>query len=456
VSRFDRVLVGPPPAEVKEALAEAWRAATSRGPSAKTRGRWAELLGRLDADPEGQQVWRVRAQSNVEVAAAWWCDFLGRRHVRVRGWDGMPAWLYEAPSAALPAVYPDHTLTHQGEGGSRQFVLCSCGAWGEPAAVGWMGECCGPCHDRRSAGEPPRHAWPLAEPGSARSVAVEPGGWSVAALHDDGTVSVHDLRTGRRTASLPVGTKKAMLRLAPGGRLLATRPSDSSQNVVAVWDTATGDRLARLPLRMAALAVAADGSLYTRDGGVQVCRPPYEGWRGLAPGQASAFALSPQGDRVAVVSARGPARIVDAATGEEVLSRELPAAPCSHLAFAADGRLFVALEEAPRQRPWALYEAVAGRTVTQVRWPGTGWVSDVTLAVSPDGGAVAAGAGADVRVWPLPDGDGAAPFAGAFGASHTSERAWLPDGRLLRFDWRRGAVTLWPAELFRRAGRAGT
>jgi hypothetical protein len=96
----------------------------------------------------------------------------------------------------------------------------------------------------------------------------------------------------------------------------------------------------------------------------------------------------------------------------------------------------------------ALLDASTGRS-TAVDWPWPDGIDNVELSVSPDGRAVAANAGAELRVWPLPDRAGRVPFAGAFAATHTSDHGFLPDGRLLRFDWRSGRVNLWPAELFR-------
>jgi hypothetical protein len=86
--------------------------------------------------------------------------------------------------------------------------------------------------------------------------------------------------------------------------------------------------------------------------------------------------------------------------------------------------------------------------VVAQRWPWPDGINNVELIVSPSGRAVAGDAGAELRVWPLPDEKGVAAFAGAFEATHTSDHGFLPDGRLLRFDWRSGAVNLWPAELF--------
>src|SRR5205814_105083 len=53
---------------------------------------------------------------------------------------------------ALMLVYPDRVLRVDRGGRRAVAVLCACGEHGEPAALGWMGGHCGPCHDRRAAG----------------------------------------------------------------------------------------------------------------------------------------------------------------------------------------------------------------------------------------------------------------------------------------------------------------
>jgi WD40 repeat protein len=92
----------------------------------------------------------------------WWTDRLGRKHHRVVGRrrrcnnsarhnilspddERSPLWL----------VYPENLYLRQQVWGWELFAACRCGAVGTPEALGWMGDCCGPCHDRREAGEPP-------------------------------------------------------------------------------------------------------------------------------------------------------------------------------------------------------------------------------------------------------------------------------------------------------------
>jgi hypothetical protein len=317
-----------------------------------------------------------------------------------------------------------------------------------------MGDRCGPCHDRRASGQPTPHAWPLAAPGSASRVAVEPCGCAVAALHDDCSVSVRDLATGRQSAAFLVGRSDGEMLLAPGGRFLAVCWCEAGPDRLEVWDT-TGRRVTSLQRAAPSFALDADGTLYgLRGAGVAACPAGGKTWRPLAPGAAEALALSPQGDRLAlIVSGPAEARLVDAATGQEVGRRLLVGRARALPAFSPSGGLYVAATPRDRRRV-ALVEVLTIRAVAEVYWPWPSVIRDVELSVSPGDGAVAAGAGAELRVWPLSGPDGSAPFAGSFQATHTSYHAFLPDGRLLRFHWQSGAVNLWPAELFRAGGRA--
>jgi WD40 repeat protein len=48
----------------------------------------------------------------------------------------------------LVALYPEVCGWQSGEKVSRVLCFCECGAWGLPEELAWMGDRCGPCHDR--------------------------------------------------------------------------------------------------------------------------------------------------------------------------------------------------------------------------------------------------------------------------------------------------------------------
>ncbi len=97
-----------------------------------------------------------------EVIAGWWTDPAGRRHFRVIGrtrsrYAGIRG---EGELRELPAwwqVYPESVIAVIGPRGVGETYLacCRCGKVGTPAALGWMGDTCGPCFDRRADGGVP-------------------------------------------------------------------------------------------------------------------------------------------------------------------------------------------------------------------------------------------------------------------------------------------------------------
>jgi WD40 repeat protein len=124
------------------------------------------------------------------------------------------------------------------------LVLCACGVWGRPEDVGWMGDCCGPCHDRRAAGEPVAPAvaaWRLENDGG--HCGASPDGVLLFRLDEAGTVTVRNMTTGAERTSPPLkltGVRHGQAyALGPGGRLLARCASDDGVRV-GVWDLNTG------------------------------------------------------------------------------------------------------------------------------------------------------------------------------------------------------------------------
>src|SRR5262249_27178910 len=118
------------------------------------------------------------------IDVAWWTDHVGRRHwciepAPLRG-DRDPysfsmARTRRLQQHPLELIYPELAWLSGKQG--RGQVLCGCGAVGAPAELAWMGECCGPCFDRRQDGEQPgssAYGWRIAA--GAESMAVTPSG----------------------------------------------------------------------------------------------------------------------------------------------------------------------------------------------------------------------------------------------------------------------------------------
>src|SRR5207245_4971070 len=106
-----------------------------------------------------------------------------------------------------------------GEGPDRAWlVVCDCGAVGTPQSLGWTGDCCAPCFDRRAEGtvQPARvavHAHrtavsSLAFTGEDRVLSL---GYRDGAIHlfepasGEGSLLTSDNRGGAGVVSLPGG-----------------------------------------------------------------------------------------------------------------------------------------------------------------------------------------------------------------------------------------------------------
>src|SRR5262249_6862935 len=143
---------------------------------------------------------------------AWWTDRLGRRHVRVKGarWSFTYAEEGESnilcphaqPRPPLWMIYPDFIYLAEAGDGERVLAACPCGAAGTPEEIGWMGECCAACHDRRDEGQatpapirlptPPRRSWSsLGDP-----MSFSADGKRLARATHDGVILTHDLERG--------------------------------------------------------------------------------------------------------------------------------------------------------------------------------------------------------------------------------------------------------------------
>src|SRR5207248_6080223 len=94
--------------------------------------------------------------------------FAGRKHTRVVGRRGEFNNSQRAnvlcPTEERPfqwLTYPENLYFREADGRRELWGVCRCGAAGPPESLGWMGNVCGPCHDRLEAGEtPPGHDFP--------------------------------------------------------------------------------------------------------------------------------------------------------------------------------------------------------------------------------------------------------------------------------------------------------
>jgi WD40 repeat protein len=354
---------------------------------------------------------------------AWWADFAGRRHCRVVGRRGqfgreqLSDLLNAGRRPLLRVVYPGSCFFRRVGGRGEWLTLCACGSLAPAEKAGWMGPCCGPCHDSREEGVPLAAIWP----------APDAGTWAVPQV--------------------------AYLDFAPDGKTLLTA-WDGPGSGLAVWDCGTGQRLHRLrtegwldcrgacfhPEGRSVLAANAYGSVLWFD--LSSDAPP-----AVLPvgGYTREFALSPDGALVALADWPG-ASVWELATGRLLRRLGSGADLFMSLAFSPDGRLLAVGDgHSMTVRVW---EVSTGQEQVPTGYGGRPFLG--ALAFSPRGGLLAA-AGPSPR-W----GGGTVPEVLVRDVARGTERihlaghrrgtaclAWAPDGTVLVTGGDDAAVKAW-------------
>lgn len=244
---MNELLIDPTAARVETALTAA--VAHANG---KAKGRKVLTVSAADltavaaeaaagANPAYRRVFAIESNGWAPraVVVGWWTDHAGRRHVRVRAFAS-DWWDSSALRPAIGFVYPGAVFrVTKGKRRPKELAVCGCGAVGTPEALAWMGDRCGPCHDRaEETGVRP----PLLLPDFGdrdEKLAFTPDGSGLVSFAV-GPALIHvDLRTGVRTP-MPKVPKKIevpeLVGIGPGGRCLL----HFSSHHVAVWDIPAG------------------------------------------------------------------------------------------------------------------------------------------------------------------------------------------------------------------------
>ncbi len=161
---FDKRIIDPDEGTLTSVLGKAMKAANRENRTqTNLMERDAQFWGRFAQDvlrsgPEGRRRSCRGGRAVPEVIAAWWTDPAGRKHVRVIGRTRhrFARMRREVELRSLPPwwhVYPEAVLgVREQNDGERYIAVCRCGAVGRPESLGWMGDTCGPCFDRRADG----------------------------------------------------------------------------------------------------------------------------------------------------------------------------------------------------------------------------------------------------------------------------------------------------------------
>lgn len=408
MSVFDKRLIGPTEAELVRALGQAMKAANrdnSYHNNQMTRD--AEFWGRFARDvlrggPEGRRRSCKGGRAVPEVITGWWTDPAGRKHVRVVGrtrrrWSQLRR---ETDLRELPPwwhVYPEAILgVRQKKEGERYLAACRCGAVGSPGSLGWMGDTCGPCFDRRAEGGTASGGFGQFSgwaPGMSRFgftadgrhlVAQRIGGAFQKVSRDDGSA----VTARRKTSNSLVATASDA-----GGVTMVTQEGTvyhwaegAADVAVVVAGRKCWGRVALTPdARRAALLAYQDA--FTAD-----LTEPRPRWAPHPPPNGLyAIQYAPDGSRLLATSVTGevvevnPDTMATAVVRGDLFAAEPPwSGPPPELAVSADGASVLVRRESYYPRRVAVrHVPLAGGKVTELRLPE--WHRATTFGYSPDG-----------------------------------------------------------------------
>ena len=235
--KHEAKLIDPDAERIVAALALATAAANKRCRArllADDPAKWRKFARDTAAKPEGYSMFRggKGGVPATQLLAAWWTDPAGRKHVVLRGrrveHDEAKRLLQKQDldaRAPLWHAYPEYVCRRTAGKTAQIVCACGCGAVGTPESLGWMGETCGPCFDRKeevgavglSANVP---GVLYSDRAPLRTVACSPDGTRVAAKEGDDHVTYWDVATRTRTVMKFSGANVMDIAITADGRYL--------------------------------------------------------------------------------------------------------------------------------------------------------------------------------------------------------------------------------------------
>jgi WD40 repeat protein len=480
MARFDRVLIQPTPDALREALAHAAAAANGGARTNRvlhTPKAVEKALAEAAASPEGVRYWergdeRPRRPREAVVFLAWWSDAVGRRHLRVavrraqevappKGGAGRVFRAQDRPP--LWQVYPGRVWLRIRAGRPEPLVWCRCGACGTPEAVAWMGECCGPCHDRREEGlrvpeNGPEQTVLASHSDAAFGLAFSPDGRTLATGAMDCLVKLWDMATGRERRSVIHHQHRVdTLAYSPDGCILASGDDDGVvvlHNMALLKGEAEPQRWARIlshrPTGFLGFGFTPDGRHFAvKHSGLTVWKIRRRGVTSFDAVKVSDLP-SAVGMRGRLAVAAGGTLLATNANGERMLalwdreSGEPRGRLAGHtgmincVAASPDGGTVATASDDKTVRLWDVQECRERRVLRG--HTGSVW----GVAFSADGRVVASAGSEDetLRLWDAETARERAVWA--WHLDRIFSVAFSPDGRWLASGGEDGTVRLWP------------
>ncbi len=292
------------------------------------------------------------------------------------------------------------------------------------------------------------------------------GGGATLEVAGSGAVGSWNLADQARIVLRPLAGQANALSVAfsPDGKMIATGGRDG---IIRLWDTATqqeiGTPMSSDATGVDAVAFSPDGSTLATantDGNVQLWNTATQqvtgpALTGAGSAQANALAFSPDGTILATGGQDGTARLWEVATGSQVGTPMATGYPVSALTFGDGGTTLATAENNGSTELWN----VATQTQTGAALTAPGSASVSALAFSPGTGALATGAGnGTIRLWsPAAFYQSSAPLdvdsqylAAAAGGRATAVLS--ANGAVLATVGSRGTVRLWDVAAKRQLG----